>query len=170
MIISRVAGGSILRSQSLKSFSPRCFAMIQADSATSHKPGETYWEKNKRLARPVSPHLTIYKPQLTSLLSISHRGTGLALSALISTFGIGMLYLPHTYPYYLGQLALLSIGPAVIYTAKSIIAFPFWFHTLNGIRHLTWDMGYGFSLRRLYQSGWGVVALAVLATAITVSL
>lgn len=52
-------------------------------------PQEDFWDKNKRLDRPLSPHLTIYKFQLTSMLSITHRGTGLALSALMSGFAIG---------------------------------------------------------------------------------
>lgn len=52
-------------------------------------PGETYFDKNKRLNRPMSPHLTIYKPQLTSMLSLSHRGTGIVLSTLLSSFSIG---------------------------------------------------------------------------------
>ena len=58
-------------------------AALKAQSA------EDYWAKNKRLRRPVSPHLTIYKPQITSMLSITHRGSGLALSVLVSALGIG---------------------------------------------------------------------------------
>lgn len=166
MILLR-AGGSILRSSSSQKFiSPRCLAMVQTTETPSTKPGETFWKKNERLARPMSPHLTIYKPQLTSMLSISHRGTGVALSVLLSGFGIGMLALPSTYPYYLGLVHDMQFGPALIYSAKFLIAFPFFFHTFNGVRHLIWDLGYGFSLRHLYQSGWSVVAISTLASAI----
>merc|ERR1739847_217001 len=52
---------------------------------------EEFWEKNKRLSRPLSPHLTIYKPQMTSMLSITHRGTGVAWSLVLSGVGIGYL-------------------------------------------------------------------------------
>ena len=52
-----------------------------ADTAAG---GENFFDRNKRLARPTSPHLTIYKMQLTAVLSITHRGTGLAQSALLS--------------------------------------------------------------------------------------
>jgi len=52
-----------------------------------YKLGETHDEKNGRLSRPMSPHLTIYKPQLTTILSITHRGTGVALSGV--TAGLG---------------------------------------------------------------------------------
>lgn len=58
-------------------------------AALKTQSAEDYWAKNKRLRRPVSPHLTIYKPQITSMLSITHRGTGLALSVLVSGLGIG---------------------------------------------------------------------------------
>ncbi|KAB7496822.1 Succinate dehydrogenase cytochrome B subunit, mitochondrial [Armadillidium nasatum] len=53
---------------------------------------EDYWVKNKRLNRPVSPHLTIYKPQITSMLSIAHRGTGLYLAFLVSGFSLGYFF------------------------------------------------------------------------------
>lgn len=56
-------------------------------------PEEEFWDKNKRLNRPVSPHLTIYKFQITSVLSITHRATGLALSGLTSAFAIGLFFI-----------------------------------------------------------------------------
>ena len=52
-------------------------------------PGENHFDKNRRLKRPMSPHLTIYKPQLTSMLSISHRGTGMAMASVLWGFSIG---------------------------------------------------------------------------------
>ncbi len=50
---------------------------------------EDFFVKNERLGRPLSPHLTIYRPQLTSMLSITHRGTGCFQSALLSGFALG---------------------------------------------------------------------------------
>jgi len=120
-------------------------------------------DKNARLSRPLSPHLTIYKPQLTSMLSISHRATGVALSVGLSAFSIGMMALPAAYPYYLSQLADMHYGFGVIYAAKFLIAFPFCYHTANGVRHLAWDMGRGFTLRALYKSGYSVLAVSLLA-------
>merc|ERR1712106_810135 len=96
-----------------------------------------------------SPHLTIYKPQVTSMLSITHRGTGVALSVIMSAFSIGMLALPNSYPYYLALIQSLQFGAPLIFLAKFSLAFPFMFHTCNGVRHLFWDLGYGFSLRAL---------------------
>lgn len=131
-----------------------------------YREGESFATKNARLNRPMSPHLTIYKPQLTSILSISHRGTGIALSAILSAFPIAMMCGDNMYPYYLNEVAQMELGFAIIYAAKFALAFPFMFHTFNGIRHLTWDMGHGFSLRALYKSGYGVVLLSVLFSAL----
>jgi len=72
-----------------------------------YKLGETHDEKNGRLSRPMSPHLTIYKPQLTTILSITHRGTGVALSGV--TAGLGackLLYIIHIFFFF---LALITI-------------------------------------------------------------
>merc|ERR1712142_369949 len=126
------------------------------------KKNEDFWHKNERLKRPMSPHLTIYKPQVTSMLSITHRGTGVALSVLMSAFSIGMLCLPNSYPYYLAYIQSLQFGTPLIFMAKMALAWPFMFHTCNGIRHLFWDLGYGFSLRALYQTGYVVVGTSTL--------
>merc|ERR1711915_326829 len=123
---------------------------------------EDFWRKNERLKRPMSPHLTIYKPQVTSMLSISHRGTGVALSVLMSGFSIGMLCVPNSYPYYLAYVQSLQFGTPLLFMAKFALALPFMFHTCNGIGPLFWDLGYGFSLRALYQTGYFVVGTSVL--------
>ena len=77
----------------------------------------------------------------------------------------GMMALPAAYPYYLSQLADMQFGFGIIFTAKFLLAFPFVYHTLNGVRHLAWDMGHGFSLRALYKSGYGVLGLSLLLAA-----
>jgi len=68
---------------------------MQAKNAqdVEYKMGETHDEKNNRLRRPMSPHLTIYKLQLTTTLSITHRGTGVALSGIISSLGACKFYI-----------------------------------------------------------------------------
>lgn len=114
--------------------------------------------------RPLSPHLQIYKPQLTSILSISHRATGLALS-------VGTLML-------VWWLVALASGPQPFAVAQGFLGswlgrllllgwtFSLFFHLANGIRHLFWDAGYGFDLKTTYASGWAVVAASVALTVI----
>jgi succinate dehydrogenase / fumarate reductase cytochrome b subunit len=115
--------------------------------------------------RPLSPHLQIYRWQLTSVMSILHRLTGIALS-------IGALLLVY-------WLIAASAGPVAFATAQGIIGsivgrillfgwtVALFYHLCNGIRHLFWDAGLGFELRSAYASGWAViiatVALSVLA-------
>ncbi|ODN02926.1 hypothetical protein Ocin01_03744 [Orchesella cincta] len=125
-------------------------------------PEEGFWDKNKRLNRPMSPHLTIYKLQITSVLSVTHRGTGLALSGLMSGFAIGMLALPQSFPHYYTMLSSSPTGTAVLFTAKLILAWPFIYHFANGIRHLAWDLGKGFGLKELYTSGYAVLAVSTI--------
>jgi len=113
--------------------------------------------------RPLSPHLQIYKPQLTSVLSISHRATGVALSIgavllvwwlVAAATGDGAYAAAQGFWHsWLGLLVLLGF------------TFSLFFHLCNGIRHLFWDAGYGFELKQTYLSG-----LAVLATSAALTL
>lgn len=117
--------------------------------------------------RPLSPHLQIYKPQLTSMLSISHRLTGVAL-------GLGTLFL-------VWWLVAAATGDAAFATVQAFFGswlgllllfgwtFSFFFHLCNGVRHLMWDTGHGLDLHTTYVTGWAVLgasgALTLLAFA-----
>ncbi|MGC2413951.1 MAG: succinate dehydrogenase, cytochrome b556 subunit [Stellaceae bacterium] len=109
--------------------------------------------------RPLSPDLQIYRPQLTSVLSITHRLTGIALSIgspLLVCWLIAAAAGPSAYASLHGFLAswlglLLLLG----------WTFSLFFHLCNGIRHLFWDAGYGFDLQTIYASGWAVVAISI---------
>lgn len=115
--------------------------------------------------RPTSPHLTIYRPQISSVLSIAHRlsGVWLFFGALLMVAWLYVVaYAPASYPAFyeclsswIGELALLG------WTAA------FYYHLSNGIRHLFWDMGYGFSVPKLHLSGWLVILFTLLMTLIT---
>ena len=118
-----------------------------------------------RAHSPLSPHLQIYKPQLTSLLSITHRGTGVLLA-------LGLLLLPY-------WLLSIAAGPKV-YDALLIhfsawygkllllgLLFSLYYHLCNGIRHLGWDLGRGLDLATTYVTGYIVVFLSVLLTIAT---
>lgn len=114
--------------------------------------------------RPLSPHLQVYKPQLTTILSIMHRGTGvlLGLSAfalaawLFSVAGGDEAFaLFNSWADSLvGKIALLAVTASLVY------------HLLNGVRHLLWDIGWGFELPEVYASGWIVIGLTLVITAV----
>ena len=112
--------------------------------------------------RPLSPHLQVYRPQWTSVLSISHRATGVALA-------FGTLLLVY-------WLVAAASGPEAFALAQRLIGsivgqllllgwtFALFYHFCNGIRHLFWDAGYGFELRNAYRSGLAVLAGSAVLT------
>ena len=112
--------------------------------------------------RPLSPHLQVYKPQLTSVLSILHRGTGMVitLGALVIAAWIwGAMLGPSGYDCISGLLNSV-VGTLVMIVWTWCICY----HLLNGIRHLFWDYGWGFELNQAYFSGKLVVAGSVVLT------
>lgn len=105
--------------------------------------------------RPLSPHLQVYRPQLTSVLSISHRIAGVGLMAgtlLLTCWLVAAAQGPTTYEILQVQLAS-PIGKLFL-LGWSVCLF---YHLLNGIRHLLWDAGWGFELKQAYATGWAVV-------------
>lgn len=115
-----------------------------------------------QVQRPLSPHLQVYKPQLTSVLSVAHRGTGLALSVgtifivwwllAAATSDAAFSTVQSFWGSWYGQLLLLGW------------TWSLFFHLCNGIRHLFWDAGYGFEIKTTYVSGWTVVAASLVLT------
>ena len=112
--------------------------------------------------RPLSPHLQVYRPQLTSVLSILHRGTGLflVLGTLMVSFWVIALALDHNifaiYQAWLGSL----IGKVLLV----FWSFSLFYHWANGIRHLLWDIGWGYDIDRVHMTGWIVVSVSVILT------
>ncbi len=112
--------------------------------------------------RPLSPHLQIYSWQLTAVLSILHRATGVALCA-------GAVLL-------VWWLAAAASGPQAFATTQNFIGswfgqalllgwtFSLFFHLCNGVRHLVWDAGWGFRMATVYASGWTVVGASIVLT------
>ena len=118
--------------------------------------------------RPLSPHLSIYRPQLTSITSILTRITGNALlmgSLLIVWWLLAAATSPEAFA--VADQALTSIlGKLIMF--GSIWAI--WYHTLAGVRHLIWDNAVGLELEVAYKLGWIVVIGSVVMTIITVTL
>ena len=114
--------------------------------------------------RPLSPNIQLYRPQLTSVLSIANRITG-----VISSIGaVGLV----------AWLAAAASGEPAWSRFRGVIeslpgqlmlagfTFAFFLHLCAGIRHLVWDSVHGFELRAIYISGWVVVFASVLLTAL----
>ena len=115
--------------------------------------------------RPLSPHLQVYRPQITSLLSIVHRLTGVALAAgalLLGYWLTSAAYGPETFAVAQGFLASW-FGRLILFG----MTFALFYHLLNGIRHLAWDAGWGFEMDTLKLTGWLVIAATVVLTLIT---
>ena len=118
----------------------------------------------KDIKRPLSPHLQIYRPQITSVLSILHRGTGIVLfggSILWCFWFISLAAGKDAYHHY--QTLLLNSVGLIILMGWS---FSFFYHLCNGIRHLFWDIGVGYEMSTVRKSGWTVVFSSILLTGI----
>ncbi|QDO96503.1 succinate dehydrogenase, cytochrome b556 subunit [Ferrovibrio terrae] len=112
--------------------------------------------------RPLSPHLQIYRWPVTMATSILHRATGCGLAAgtlLLAWWLVAAAAGPEYYAMvqaclgsWLGRLVLLGFSWALFY------------HLLNGIRHLFWDAGHGYSLPVANKSGWAVIIGSVVLT------
>lgn len=112
--------------------------------------------------RPLSPHLQIYKPQLTSVLSISHRMTGFALSIIILLSPVIIYFLTNSADTHQVVISLLQNG--FIKLIFFLALFSLIYHLCNGIRHLAWDAGYGLDLDSSYKSGYIVLGVSISLT------
>jgi succinate dehydrogenase / fumarate reductase cytochrome b subunit len=112
--------------------------------------------------RPLSPHLQIYRPQLTSVLSISHRASGIVLGAGAVALTFWLLALASGPEAYARASAMLGSVPGQL--LLFLFTFALFYHLCNGVRHLFWDMGYGFELGTVYASGKAAVAASAILT------
>lgn len=115
-----------------------------------------------RAARPLSPHLQVYKPQITSVMSILHRITGVGLALAL--------------PVLVVWLVALSQGPEAYHAVMTCFTSPvgklflmgwswaFSYHLCAGVRHLIWDTGKGLGLKQVYASGLIALAVSTLMT------
>ena len=119
----------------------------------------------KSADRPISPHLQVYRWQLTSVLSILHRAAGIVLSAgaiLLVWWLVAAASGPDAYDgvanflgSWIGLLLLFGWTAALFY------------HLCNGIRHLVWDTGQALDLKSTYLGGWLVVGGTAVLTVVT---
>lgn len=116
----------------------------------------------QRKNRPVSPHLQIYQPQLTAILSGLHRISGVALSVGVygvgAAFGFGLVDSASLIDFYTQLPAIAK------WSLKTLAALPFSFHAWNGIRHLIWDAGYLVNITGVYKTGYTVLGLTAITS------
>lgn len=115
-------------------------------------------------SRPLSPHIQVYRPQWTSVLSILHRISGLLLSAgmlLVTAWLVALAGGPESFS---GLQAVLSHPLMIVLLVGWTLAL--FYHLLNGIRHLIWDAGMMMDIPSARRSAWVVVVLALVFTAL----
>lgn len=110
--------------------------------------------------RPLSPHIGIYKPQITSILSITHRITGFALYVGALLLAVWIIANVYGCASCINPLISSSFGKIILI----LWSFALFYHMLNGIRHLFWDMGKGFEIKTVNITGIIVVIGAVFMT------
>ena len=112
--------------------------------------------------RPRSPNIQIYRPQLTSVLSIANRISGVVLSIYAVALVVWLIAAaagPQTYS--IAHVFIRSWAGQILLFGWT---FSFFLHLCGGIRHLVWDTVHGFELGSIYASGWVVVAASVVLT------
>jgi succinate dehydrogenase / fumarate reductase, cytochrome b subunit len=115
--------------------------------------------------RPLSPHLQVYRPQITSTLSILHRASGVALSVgtlLLVWWLVAAARGEDAYATVSGFLRSV-IGILLLFGWSVAL----WYHFCAGLRHLAWDAGLGYDLPMVHRSGWAVVIATAVLTVLT---
>lgn len=126
---------------------------------------------NKNIDRPTSPHLQIYRWNLSSLTSIFHRATGIAL--YFSVIIISWFIVYYSTRINIGEsetceCLLMSIIHNLFILAIILITFSLFYHYCNGIRHLFWDIGKGYDLKVANRNSIIVIFSSLVLTIITI--
>lgn len=119
-------------------------------------------EATKKVQRPLSPHLQVYRLPLTALMSISHRITGAGLSLgtiLVTAFLLAGATGQSEYDFVMG-LATSLLGQVILFLWSAAL----YFHMCNGIRHMFWDTGRYLEKDKAMRTNYVVLASAFLLT------
>lgn len=115
--------------------------------------------------KPLSPHLGIYKPQISSVLSIMHRISGVVLFMgliFLLWWLVGLAYGQDPSESMVWPFLTSNYGRIIL----MLWSYSLFFHACTGVRHLLWDAGIGFSLQAVNFSGWLAVAVSIFLTII----
>ncbi len=115
--------------------------------------------------RPLSPHLSIYRPQMTSISSIFVRITGNALLVAVVLIVWWLFAAATSADYFALANAVITSWFGVLVLVLSLWAL--WYHTLGGLRHLIWDMGYGLDVVTAEKMGWAMIIGSLVLTVLT---
>jgi succinate dehydrogenase / fumarate reductase cytochrome b subunit len=116
--------------------------------------------------RPLSPHLTIYRPQFTSVLSILHRITGIALLLAVILIVIWFVAVALG-PYYFNLIE--TVFDHILVRLMLVSAtWAIWYHMCTGVRHLIWDAGYLLEIKWINPTAYVVLFSSFVLTALTV--
>ena len=120
----------------------------------------------KRVERPLSPHLQIYRPQLTAISSILTRITGNALIVGVM-LAVWWLLAAAVSPEYFAVANAVAVSwfGDLVFTCS---AWAVWYHYLAGLRHLYFDAGKGLDIETAQKLGWGVIIGSFVLTLITI--
>ena len=118
----------------------------------------------KMVRRPLSPHLQVYRPQITSMGSIANRISGVALGAgtLLLTWWLLAAATSADAWNTVRGFTVSPIGLLMLFGWTLALAY----HTLGGLRHLAWDAGWGFDLKTTHATGWAAIAGALVLTCV----
>ncbi|CAJ0577713.1 unnamed protein product, partial [Mesorhabditis spiculigera] len=130
--------------------------------------GWEYLVRQKELKRPLSPNLGIYKIQLTMGMSGLHRVTGCVMAGALLVGSVGFAVAPFNFTQFIDTIRRWDLPGVLLFPIKWIIAFPIVYHSLNGIRHMGFDMAKGTDLGSVYKSGYLVLGLSVLISTLIV--
>ena len=120
----------------------------------------------KKSELPTSPHLQIYKPQITSILSITHRVTGFCLNFLIIFVSLWLLSLSLGEPFYMHFIEFSDT--IFMKLVMSVSIFGLSYHAMNGIRHIFWDFGFFLSNSSALITGIIVISLTFMLSVLLI--
>lgn len=111
--------------------------------------------------RPLSPHLTIYAPQITSGLSIIHRATGIVFFAGLAA--IAWLFIMQVF-FGLNCISIIFSESLLVRIPLGLMIYASFFHLSTGIRHLMWDSGRGFSEEGIHWTGVAAISFSLVVS------
>lgn len=121
-----------------------------------------YDERNMKLGRELSPHLSIYKKQLTSVMSIFLRMSGFVLALGIWIIGVSGLCCDISVDALAQKIEKCECSGTILNILKFLVVLPFAYHMVAGTRHLIWYLNVFLSKPQIYATGYVAIALTIL--------